>query len=248
MLILADADGYVGVSVPGLAQDAGVTVDECLDALKKFAEPDKFSRTKTSDGRRIREADGGWLIINHRKYREMRSRTQMKATDRKRRSRAKSAAERDDSPRERDERDMRDMSQLTEMSRAEAEAEAEAEKLNSKEDEVSAKAGSRSARETGKRTHRAPRDFKPTELQVERCIERGLDPTDELARFLAHKFKAAYGPSDWLYRFDEWILDADKFKHGPPRSRPSEDRTGFESVGDDAAIDDDADDDEDAAQ
>ena len=73
MLALADKNGEVQGSVPGIARIAGVTVDACRAAIGKFLSPDPDSRTKDDEGRRIEEIDGGWHLINHRKYREMAS-------------------------------------------------------------------------------------------------------------------------------------------------------------------------------
>ena len=73
MLALADKNGEVQGSVPGLARIAGVSVDACRAAIGKFLSPDPDSRTRDDEGRRIEEIDGGWHLINHRKYREMAS-------------------------------------------------------------------------------------------------------------------------------------------------------------------------------
>jgi len=70
MLAMADAEGHVDGSVPGLADLSRVTVDECQSALKTLSDPDYFSRTKTNEGRRIKEIEGGWVILNYVKYRE----------------------------------------------------------------------------------------------------------------------------------------------------------------------------------
>jgi hypothetical protein len=69
MLALTDQDGIVEASVPGLAHTARITLEECEDGLARFMKPDKYSRTPDDDGRRIREIDGGWELINHAKYR-----------------------------------------------------------------------------------------------------------------------------------------------------------------------------------
>ena len=73
LLALADRNGCVNASEPGLAKAAGVSLDQCLDALARFAAPDPYSRTKAFEGRRIQPIDGGWFIINHPKYRELAS-------------------------------------------------------------------------------------------------------------------------------------------------------------------------------
>lgn len=70
MLAMADRHGQVMASVPGLADAAKVTLEQCLDALEKFQLPDEYSRTKDYDGRRIMEIDGGWLLFNYEKFRD----------------------------------------------------------------------------------------------------------------------------------------------------------------------------------
>lgn len=69
MLAMANKDGVVEASVPGLADMARVTVSETKDALNTLLDTDEYSRTKDYDGRRIIEVDGGWAILNHAKYR-----------------------------------------------------------------------------------------------------------------------------------------------------------------------------------
>ena len=70
MLAMSDAQGRVDGSIPGLADLARVTIDQCQEALKCLSEPDFFSRTKEHEGRRIEIIDGGWQILNYMKYRE----------------------------------------------------------------------------------------------------------------------------------------------------------------------------------
>jgi hypothetical protein len=78
LLAMADKNGEVQASVPGLADFARVTIKEARAALGKLMSPDEDSRTKTDEGRRIEEIDGGWLIINHAKYRHMASKDESK--------------------------------------------------------------------------------------------------------------------------------------------------------------------------
>jgi len=82
LLALADQDGIVESSVPGLANYAGVSVPETETALKKFLSSDPYSRSPEHEGRRIEPTDGGWLILNHFKYRE-----KLSLEDRRRRDR-----------------------------------------------------------------------------------------------------------------------------------------------------------------
>ena len=63
ILALSDSRGVVESSIPGLAKAARLTIDECLDGIKKLESPDRWSRTKEYEGRRIRPIDGGWLVL-----------------------------------------------------------------------------------------------------------------------------------------------------------------------------------------
>jgi len=93
MLALADQNGEVQASIPGLAHVAGVPVEDCRTALAKFLGPDPDSRTRDDEGQRIEEIEGGWVLLNHGKYRAMASGEdrQQKAAIRQRRFREKKA-------------------------------------------------------------------------------------------------------------------------------------------------------------
>lgn len=82
MMAMADQHGYVGASIPGLASRARVALADCITALECFKAPDEYSRTKDYEGRRIADAAGGWVLLNHAKYRAAQS-----ADDRRERSR-----------------------------------------------------------------------------------------------------------------------------------------------------------------
>ncbi len=73
MMALADKNGEVQASIPGLADISRVTIEECESALLAFLSPDPYSRTKTLEGRRIQEIQGGWFLVNHDIYRAMAS-------------------------------------------------------------------------------------------------------------------------------------------------------------------------------
>lgn len=70
MLAMADRVGLVAASVPGLADFARVSLPDCQKALAELAAPDEWSRSQENEGRRIQIVDGGWLLLNHAKYRE----------------------------------------------------------------------------------------------------------------------------------------------------------------------------------
>ena len=91
MLAMADRNGEIQASIPGLARLAGVPIPDCEEALAKFIAPDPYSRTPDDEGRRVEKIEGGWALLNHAKYREMASRDDSKAanTERQRRHREK---------------------------------------------------------------------------------------------------------------------------------------------------------------
>lgn len=82
MLAMADAEGIVRASQSGLARFANVTQAQCDAALSVFLAPDKESRTEEHEGRRIEKVDGGWLLLNYKKYREIRTKEQLANAER----------------------------------------------------------------------------------------------------------------------------------------------------------------------
>lgn len=72
LLAKCDLFGRFSGSLPGLARLANVTLEETAKAIETFLAPDPYSRTPDYEGRRIEAIDGGWRLLNHEKYREMR--------------------------------------------------------------------------------------------------------------------------------------------------------------------------------
>ena len=70
MLASSDSKGIVEATVDGLAHTARVSIKDCENALIKLSSPDKYSRNKENDGRRIKEVPGGWMLLNYVKFRE----------------------------------------------------------------------------------------------------------------------------------------------------------------------------------
>lgn len=71
MLAKCDKHGIVYASVPGLADAARVSIENCQDALSRLGSPDEWSRSKEMEGRRIEEVEGGWVLVNHAKYKRI---------------------------------------------------------------------------------------------------------------------------------------------------------------------------------
>lgn len=87
MLAIADQNGEVHASIPGLARLAGVSLESTEAAIEKFLSPDEYSRTPDNEGRRIEKIDGGWELLNHAKYRRMASIADQKDSNAKRQQR-----------------------------------------------------------------------------------------------------------------------------------------------------------------
>lgn len=134
MLAKADASGYVRASVPSMAHLCMVPIERLETILKILVSPDPYSRTPDDDGRRIREVDGGWELINYLAYRNSRDtstqRERKREWDRKNRPSGHARAKKsDDSPTT--VRDSPTQSDPVLRSPTQAEAEAEAEKTES---------------------------------------------------------------------------------------------------------------------
>lgn len=84
LLAMADKDGIAEGSIPGLADLARVSIEDCELALAELMAPDKYSRTTEFEGRRIEAVDGGWMLLNHAKYRAKMSEDDMREKNRQR--------------------------------------------------------------------------------------------------------------------------------------------------------------------
>jgi len=69
LMLMADKRGYVHASIPGLAAQAVVSIENAAEALELFRSPDPYSRTKEHEGRRLIDVEGGWLLLNYASHR-----------------------------------------------------------------------------------------------------------------------------------------------------------------------------------
>ena len=69
-LALKDENGFVATSRQGLKQTANITQEEFDRGLNTLESPDPDSRTPDNEGRRVSKMYGGWLVLNHEKYRD----------------------------------------------------------------------------------------------------------------------------------------------------------------------------------
>jgi len=87
MLALKDENGFVFSSNSGLQREANITEEEFAAGIKCLESPDNDSRTKENDGIRVKKIDGGWVVLNHSKYRVRESLKREKTRERVRRFR-----------------------------------------------------------------------------------------------------------------------------------------------------------------
>lgn len=97
MLILADAQGVVDMTIGSIARITGIPLEILQAGIAVLEAPDSGSRTPEMEGRRIARLDAhrdwGWFLVNFAKYRAMQSREEKNEADRER-MRTKRAAER----------------------------------------------------------------------------------------------------------------------------------------------------------
>jgi hypothetical protein len=71
LLALSNQDGLVRATAPGISNAARVPIERTREIITLLESPDTDSRTPDNEGRRIERTDGGYLILNYLKYREM---------------------------------------------------------------------------------------------------------------------------------------------------------------------------------
>jgi uncharacterized phage protein (TIGR02220 family) len=69
MLAMADMSGLVPATAPGIANTAGVPLDDTRKAIVILESSDPDSKNPKNDGRRIERVNGGYKILNYESYR-----------------------------------------------------------------------------------------------------------------------------------------------------------------------------------
>ena len=75
LLAMADEEGFVRAVPSGIARRAAVTLPECITALDRFLAPDSEGSQEHA-GRRVESTEGGWRLLNYKKYREIQTKRQ----------------------------------------------------------------------------------------------------------------------------------------------------------------------------
>lgn len=125
LMARADSNGWVLDTIPAIARACNYDIETVETILQKFAGPDKYSRTKDHEGRRIailNEPEFGIYLLNHPKYREK----DHTAAERQRRHRAAKVTG-DVTAVTRDKRDVTQETVTVTQAEAESKAKAESE-------------------------------------------------------------------------------------------------------------------------
>lgn len=193
MLAMADRDGIVRSSIPGLADRARISIEDCEASLERFQQPDRYSTSQEEEGRRISRIDGGWFLINHSKYRAL-----MSAEDQREKARIRKQNQRT--------RDKRDMSQPVtpglechDIAEAKAKADTKAERTKSKACALRSPA----------------RAFTPPSIDevIAYCKERSnnVDPQKWRDHYAANGWKVGRNPmKDWRASVRTWEPSEEK--------------------------------------
>ena len=96
LLALADEDGYAKTTDHSLAMLARVDDVTACNALQVLQDEDPNSGNPDNEGRRIEKVQGGYLVLNYKKYRDMKTKDEQRDENRLRVAawRAKKKAER----------------------------------------------------------------------------------------------------------------------------------------------------------
>lgn len=96
MIILCDADGVVDMTPFALHKRTGIPIDIIQEGIEFLEKADPLSRSKEQEGRRIERLDAhrdwGWVIVNHRYYRDLVSKEEKREADRVRIASKRAAA------------------------------------------------------------------------------------------------------------------------------------------------------------
>ncbi len=189
-MALANRDGVAETSIPGLAVAAQVTLEQTQDAINRLSSPDPFSRTKEHEGRKLREVDGGYELINHGKYHDLMSAEDQraKAAERQRKHRARKAS-----------RDVtRDVPLVTTPDQT---------RPNQTKEK-------REPSPTPRRWRRVPDTWQPSPAHLELAKQLGVNAAQQEALFRDHEFATPKTDPDATFR--TWLRRASSFASGAP--------------------------------
>ncbi len=231
MLAMVNQHGEVEASLPGLADAARVTIEECEEALLKLSQPDRYSRSKAHEGRRIKDIDGGWFLLNHDDYRR-----RLSADDQREKT-----AERVRRHREKNSEFIEDVTSASlptvsvtlgnasnDMQRSDAEANTEKGSPVVPAGDMPAPKAKPARSERRKPRFVLPDDWKPNPGHLERARGLGLNCRVEFEKFKNHAAAGGRVMADWNAAFTTWLLNAQSFAPGGLGTRGAQGRSALQ--------------------
>jgi hypothetical protein len=64
-----DENGFVSAAYSSMQRICNVNKEQFDEAIRILESPDPESRTEDFEGRRLQKIEGGWIVLNHEKYR-----------------------------------------------------------------------------------------------------------------------------------------------------------------------------------
>lgn len=186
VLCLKDKHGVVDVTPQYIAGVTGLPLEEVVACMKRFCEPDPYSRSGSEGGARLKlledHRDWGWVVVNHEKYRERarlmsKSEREVESGENQKRLKGKTAAHRRSPPE----------NAAHHPSDADADADADADT---------------SKRGRAKRSSRVPTEFHP-DLDFATNQIPDIDAEREAQKFRDWEFKTPR--SDWPAVWRNWV-------------------------------------------
>ena len=71
LLAKVDALGILRASVPAMAHACRLSLERFEEIMQGFEAPDAYSRSSENEGRRAQRIEGGWVLLNYLRYREL---------------------------------------------------------------------------------------------------------------------------------------------------------------------------------
>lgn len=215
VLSLSDKHGIVDVTPTYIAGVTGLSIEDVAACMKRFCEPDPYSRSSDEDGRRLSLLDPshrewGWRIVNHGMYRE-KARLMAKAAREVETGQNKSRMDRRSPPLTAAHRPVPPDTASDPLSNANADS-------NEEKNSPRKKTSSESAR--ARRSRRCPENFSPDLAYAEAQIP-DIDAAAESQKLKDYEF--ATPRSDWAAVWRLWIgrcKESGRYARRSPGGKP----------------------------
>ena len=211
LIILADKEGFIDITPAALSRRTGIPVDILEHGIEKLEQPDKYSRSDTSDGCRIARLDEhrpwGWQIINYEKYRDLATQEGRRDQNRARQQRHRDRQKGKEGSVTINNADVTHDNAALQMSRH-IDIDANTDTNGDADSKAKAKEKKR-----GRGSRFAPKDFHPTDDMKEFARDLFLTETqitEETATFRDHEYKNPL--TDWNKAWRNWIRKSIQFR------------------------------------